>query len=142
MSSQNPVSIYISLLDSTKIDDVRLAYRRNCKVPFVISSSFWNENSLIKVRDEEPAQIKIIMEEVKCNLRFNVIDLDEKDEDDRIPLREMISRTRVLNVGPLSNPTLISFADPRLKLRDEDLEDEEFHIPTLIQCKKLSKRKV
>lgn len=41
----------------------------------------------------------------------------------------MLSRSKVSDFGTsLSNPTLISFAKPRLDIRDKDLEDEEFQM--------------
>lgn len=55
-----------------------------------------------------------------------MIDLNDKDVEDRIPLREMIIRATSSNLAPLPNSTSLSFAEPRLKLRDEDLKDEEF----------------
>lgn len=116
----------MSLLDSTKSYDAILVYRRNLKAPLMILSSSGNENYLMTVINEDPAQIMTIIEEVKSLLKLDIIDLDDKDKDDKIPLREMLSRVKISNIALLSNPTPIYFAKHRLELIDEDLEDDQF----------------
>lgn len=74
-----------------------------------------NKNLPIKVRVEKLAQDRIVIEEIESNLMSNVIDLDDKDKNDRIPLREIIFRVRASNIALLSNPTPISFIVPRLE---------------------------
>lgn len=58
----------------------------------MVSSSLLDENSSIRVIGKEIAQAKTIIKEVDSHLKSNVIDLDDKDEDDRIPLKEILSR--------------------------------------------------
>lgn len=52
-----------------------------------------------------------------------MIDLEGKDDKDRISLREIIIRARSSNPSLSPNPTSLSFVEPRLKLRDKDIED-------------------
>lgn len=125
MSSQNPIPVHVSISDSTKSYDTRLLHRKNSKTLLVVSSSSRNENSQIRVRDEGLAQTRIVIEEVDSHLRSDIIELDDIDKDDRISLREMKSSTKIFIVVLLSNHIPISFVELRLKLRDEDLEDEE-----------------
>lgn len=73
-------------------------------------------------------KLEMVIEEVKSHHRFDVINMDDKDEDDRIPLKEMLFRVKVSNIVPLSNPIPISFTEPKLELRDEDLKDKEFQM--------------
>lgn len=42
----------------------------------MILSSFGNENSLIRIKDEEPVQIRMVIKEVESRLRFDVCLLD------------------------------------------------------------------
>lgn len=92
----------------------------------MVSSFFRNKNSLIRVGDEKPNQIRIVIEEVEGRRRSNVIDLNDWDENDKIPLRQMMSRARIFKAAPLFNPTPISLIEPRLDLGEKDLEDGEF----------------
>lgn len=83
------------------------------------------EDSLIRVRNCKPAQAKVVTEAESSN-RPEVINID--DEDNKVPLRMMLSKSRVLLLCPLSNTISISFAEPNSKLKDEDLEDKEFQM--------------
>lgn len=89
----------------------------------MVSSSFGNMNSQIRVNGVAP----IVVDEVESHLRFNVIDLDNKDDNDRIPLRKMLYRFKIFCIVPLSNLTPISNTGPRLELRDEEFQMDETH---------------
>lgn len=91
----------------------------------MVSSLLGDRNPQIKGSKVAP----IVVEEVESYLRYDTIDLGEENDDNRIILWEILSRSRVFYVFVvLSNPTPISFIEPRLELRDEDLKDKGFQI--------------
>lgn len=53
------------------------------------------------MRVEKDTQARVRIEEVESNLTFDMIDLDGQDEEDIIPLREMITKARSSNLAPL-----------------------------------------
>lgn len=60
-----------------------------------------------------------MVEEVESHVRFDLIDLGKTDDAERIPLREILSKSRVFDIAAsLSNLIPISFVEPRLELRD------------------------
>lgn len=78
--------------------------------------SFSSEDRNSQIRGNEAALI--VIEEAESCLRSDVIDLGEQEEDDKIPLREILSRPRVFDtIAFLSNPSPIFFAEPRQRFR-------------------------
>lgn len=101
---------FLSFSNFTKRNNIHLARKRTQKGLMAISSSF-SSNQNVKDR--------IKVRKVKSKLSSNVIDLDKNDEV-KIPLRKMMARVSI--------PTPLSFYEPRLELRDEDVKDKNFQL--------------
>lgn len=57
------------------------------------------------------------IEEGKSNLRSDVVNLEQQGEDNRVSLKEMLTKA--------SKPALISFSEPRLTLRNKRSKEED-----------------
>lgn len=72
---------------------------------------------------KEIGQTRNVTKEVESHFGLDIIDLNDKDKNDKIPLKEMLSRVKVSSAVPLSNPIPTSFAEPRLEFKDENLKN-------------------
>lgn len=103
------LSPFLLLSYFIKNNGIPLAHKRARRG--IVAISFSSSDN--QVRD------RIRVKEVESKLRLDIINLD-RDNKDRIPLREFMVRVSTL--------ASLSFCELRLELRDKDLEDEEFQL--------------
>lgn len=121
-----PLPASLSLLDFTESDNVPLIRKRTCHSPAVVLSSSShnceNNNRIVieQVSSKLRSNVVDFIKDDNDRMRPNIVNLVEDDDKDKIPIKDILTRFFV--------PTPLPFCRPRLKLRNKDLEEEEFRV--------------